>query len=97
MRTRTRHAARLRRLALVLIGAVVAAGGSGCDSRDEGSDGAAASTTERVPMLPGAGALPRDAAGAASRPLAQQFAVPRDEPATPASGALLPPVMHTAE
>ncbi|GLU33488.1 hypothetical protein WKR88_17085 [Trinickia caryophylli] len=99
MKTRTRRTATLRRLALVLLGAAMAAGGAGCGGRDEGSGGAAASNPERVPMLPGAGAAPRDTdtPGGSSRPLAQRFAVPRDEPSMPASGALLPPVMHTAE
>lgn len=70
-----------------------------CGDRGANEAAAQASSADRMPMLPGAdaghGAEAQAATPAPS--VAQRFSVSRDAAALPASGALLPPVIHTAD
>ena len=74
---------------------------AGCGNRDDAGGRAAAQPGEgqsilRVPV-DGAGAAPRSASAGPSTALAQGFDVPRVAGPSPASDALLPPVMHGAD
>ena len=70
---------------------------TGCgNDRGSGADDALSHADERVPTLPGAGQA--SAAVEPSKPvLAQRFGVNGNAVTPPASGGLLPPVMHSAD
>jgi hypothetical protein len=67
---------------------------TGCGDRGGGDPDIALRASEHAPMLPGADASNRQDTGGA---LAQSFGVARDTVGLPASGVLLPPVMHSAD
>ncbi|NRO98911.1 hypothetical protein GWC77_23680 [Paraburkholderia sp. NMBU_R16] len=77
------------------MGLVVALAGCG-DDRGSRADDTLSRDAERVPTLPGANPAPHTVEP--SKPVfAQRFGTGGSAVAPPASGALLPPVMHSAE
>lgn len=81
-----------------LASAVLATAPAGCgDAGGSGQDDARARGADHVPTLPGAGPVHNDAAEPPKPALAQHFGSNDGAMAGPASGALLPPVMHSAD
>lgn len=71
---------------------------TGCG--DRGDANLTSRASEHTPMLPGAGTGAgerQDTGNAAGSALAQGFGTSGNPAAAPASGALLPPVMHSAD